>query len=278
MSSGRVALVVAAIVACQQLSITRRMSLQRMTTPDDVRAALDRGELFLVYLPILTLNDQRCIGAEALVRWRRGNATLQPSDFLHVVHNTALSGRLTYWVIDTVAAELGSWLAERPQVQISINVPPEILGRGGLEYAAVRSGLSGRVHQIVLEITEHGVPDKLGIDALNAMAERGVRIALDDVALSGVNLALLARCNFRVIKIDRHLTSQLVASSPEPTWLAGLASLLRNSEIQVIAEGVETVHQANALLAAGVQMAQGYLFSEPLRAGELQSYYLCASG
>jgi EAL domain-containing protein (putative c-di-GMP-specific phosphodiesterase class I) len=248
-----------------------------MTTLDDVGAALDRGELFLVYLPILTLNDQRCIGAEALVRWRRGNVVLQPNDFLHVVHNTALSGRLTYWVIDTVAAELGSWLAERPQVQISINVPAEILGRGGLEYAAARSGLSARVDQIVLEITEHGVPDQLGMAALNAMAERGVRIALDDVALSGVNLALLARCNFRIIKIDRRLTGQLVAASPAPAWLAGLASLLRNSEIQVIAEGVETLHQASALLDAGVQMAQGYLFSEPLRAGELQSYYLCTS-
>jgi EAL domain-containing protein (putative c-di-GMP-specific phosphodiesterase class I) len=249
-----------------------------MTTLNDVRAALDRGELFLVYLPILMLNDQRCIGAEALIRWRRGNVVLQPNDFLHVVHNSALSGRLTYWVIDTVAAELGSWLADHPQVQISINVPAEILGRGGLEYAAARSGLSARVDQIVLEITEHGVPDQLGIDALNAMAERGVRIALDDVALNGVNLALLARCNFRIIKIDRRLTGQLVAANPAPTWLAGLASLLRNSEIQVIAEGVETLHQASVLLDAGVQMAQGYLFSEPLRAGELQSYYLCTSG
>ena len=252
--------------------------MQRGTTLDDVRTALDRGELFLVYLPILTLNDQRCIGAEALVRWRRGNVVLQPNDFLHVVHNTALSGRLTYWVIDTVAAELGSWLADHPQVQISINVPAEILGRGGLEYAAARSGLSARVDQIVLEITEHGVPDQLGIDALNAMAERGVRIALDDVALSGVNLALLARCNFGIIKLDRRLIGQLAAGSPPPQWLVGLASLLRNTEIQVIAEGVESLHQASALLAAGVQMAQGYLFSAPLRAHELQSYYLNSNG
>jgi EAL domain-containing protein (putative c-di-GMP-specific phosphodiesterase class I) len=66
-----------------------------------------------------------------------------------------------------------------------------------------------------------------------------------------------------------------VAARPPPVWLAGLASLLRNSELQVIAEGVETLHQASVLLAAGVQMAQGYLFSEPLRAGELRSYQMC---
>jgi sensor c-di-GMP phosphodiesterase-like protein len=249
-----------------------------MTTRDELSAAMDRGELYVVYLPIVTLSDQRCIGAEALVRWRRGNVVLQPIDFLHVAHNTPISGRLTYWVIDTVAAELGPWLAEHPQMHISINVPPEILGRGGLEYAATRSGLRARMDQIVLEITEHGVPDQLGIDALNAMAERGVRIALDDVALSGVNLALLARCNFRIIKLDRRLTGQLTAGSPAPQWLAGLASLLRNTPIQVIAEGVESLHQASALQAAGVQMAQGYLFSTPLTVRELQAYYLSSNG
>jgi EAL domain-containing protein (putative c-di-GMP-specific phosphodiesterase class I) len=273
-----VALVVAEFAAGWQLSVPTARRVQRMTTLDDVRAAMDRGELYLSYLPIVMLRDQRCIGAEALVRWQRGNVVLQPIDFLHLVENTPVSGRLTYWVIDTVAAELGTWLTRHPRAQISINVPPEVLGRGGLEYAAVRSGLSGRIDQIVLEVTERGVPDQLGLDALNAMAERGVRIALDDVALSGVNLALLARCNFGIIKLDRRLIGQLAAGSPEPRWLAGLASLLRNSEIQVIAEGVESLHQVNALLAAGVQMAQGYLFSAPLRAGELQSYYLSSNG
>jgi sensor c-di-GMP phosphodiesterase-like protein len=249
-----------------------------MTTRDDLCAAMDRGELYVVYLPIVTLSDQRCIGAEALVRWRRGNTVLQPIDFLHLAHNTPVSGRLTYWVIDTVAAELGTWLAEHPQMHISINVPPEILGRGGLEYAATRSGLRARADQIVLEITEHGVPDQLGMDALNAMAERGVRVALDDVALSGVNLALLARCNFRIIKLDRRLIGQLAAGCPDPKWLAGLASLLRNSTIEVIAEGVESLHQASALQAAGVQMAQGYLFSTPLTVKELKAYYLRSNG
>jgi sensor c-di-GMP phosphodiesterase-like protein len=249
-----------------------------MTTRDELSAAIPRGDLYLVYLPIVRLDDQRCVGAEALVRWRRGNVVLQPIDFLHLAHNTPISGKLTYWVIDRVAAELGPWLGEHPQMQISINVPPEILGRGGLEYAASRSGLSARADQIVLEITEHAVPDQLGIDALNAMAERGVRIALDDVALGGVNLALLARCNFKIIKLERHLTGQLTAGNPDPAWLAGLASLLRNSPIQVIAEGVESLHQASVLLAAGVQMAQGYLFSTPLPVAELKSYYLRSNG
>jgi sensor c-di-GMP phosphodiesterase-like protein len=110
-----------------------------------MRAALDSDELFVEYQPIVLLSDASCIGAEALVRWRRADTILQPSEFLRAINNTPLSGRLTYWVMDTVAAELGDWLDQHPYVQVSINVPPEILGRGGLHYAAERSGLQARV-------------------------------------------------------------------------------------------------------------------------------------
>jgi sensor c-di-GMP phosphodiesterase-like protein len=101
-----------------------------MLTFDDVCTAMDKGELFVEYLPAVSLRDQRCVGAEALVRWRRGNTVVQPDEFLHLVEHTPVSGRLTYWVIDTVAAELETWLGDHPQARISINVPPEILGRG----------------------------------------------------------------------------------------------------------------------------------------------------
>jgi sensor c-di-GMP phosphodiesterase-like protein len=234
---------------------------------------MDSDELFIEYQPIVLLDDSSCIGAEALVRWRRGGTILQPSEFLRAINNTPLSGRLTYWVIDTVAADLGDWLKKHPCVQVSINIPPEILGRGGLQYAAARSGLYARANQIVLEITEHGVPDQLGLQALNMMAERGLRVALDDVALNGMNLALLARCNFSVIKLDRQLTSQLEADTSAPQWLSALSSLLRNSELKVVAEGVETQYQADVLRGAGVQMAQGYLFSASLAAPALIAYH-----
>lgn len=249
-----------------------------MMTPADIRDAMDRGELFIEYLPTVMLSDQRCVGAEALVRWRRDGAVLQPCDFLPVIEQTPLSGTLTYWVIDTVATELSEWLGRHPDVQIGINVPPEILGRGGIEYAARRSGLRARADQIVLEITERGVPDQLGLEALNAMAERGVHIALDDVALSGVNLALLTRCSFSIVKIDRSLTAQLVEEGDRPEWLAGLTSLLNSSGVQVIAEGIESRHQSATLLEAGVQMGQGFLFSTPLTARGLKSFYSSAPG
>ena len=132
-----------------------------------IRSALEARQFFLVYQPIVFLRDGLCFGAEALIRWRLGNMVLNASQFIPFTENTPLSGMLTYWVIDTVGAELADWLAGNEAVHISINVPPEILGRGGLEYAANNSGLRKHIKQLIVEVTERGVPDQLGLDALN---------------------------------------------------------------------------------------------------------------
>lgn len=75
-----------------------------------VREALARGELFLEYLPLIAVPEGRCVGAEALVRWRRSDRVVMPNEFIPLIEETPLSGLLTYWVIETVAVELGGWL------------------------------------------------------------------------------------------------------------------------------------------------------------------------
>jgi EAL domain-containing protein (putative c-di-GMP-specific phosphodiesterase class I) len=241
---------------------------------DDIRRALDSNEFFVVYQPIVALRGQRCVGAEALIRWRRGGATvIDAGEFIPQAENTPLSGAITYWVMDTVAAELGDWLGQNPDAFVGINVPPEILGRGGIEYVAGKSGLRDRAKQLVLEITERGVPDQLGLDALNSIPATGARIALDDTTLSGTNLALLTRCHFDFVKIGHTLVAQLEGAAQRPQWLTGLAALLGTTGLQIIAEGVEQAQQATVLAEAGVQLAQGHLFSAPLLADELKRYH-----
>jgi sensor c-di-GMP phosphodiesterase-like protein len=238
-----------------------------------IRSALEAREFFLVYQPILSLRDGLCFGAEALIRWRRENSVLNASEFIPSSDRTPLSGVLTYWVIDTVAAELGDWLDSHGTAHISINVPPEILGRGGLEYAATKSGLRARAKQLILEVTERGVPDQLGLDALNSVASIGAQVALDDTTLSGANLALLTRCHFDFVKIDQVLVAELAPDKQPADWLNGLAALLRTTSLEIIAEGVETAFQADTLRAAGVQLAQGHYFSAPQSASDFKRFY-----
>jgi len=242
-----------------------------------VEAAFEAGALFLAYQPIVDLRDGACVGAESLIRWRRDGWTLEAAEFMSLTDRTPLSGPLTYWVIDTVASELGDWLGSHERAHIGINIPPEILGRGGIEYAAVKSGLREHAKQLILEITERGIPDELGLAALNRIPETGARVALDDMTLSGANLALLTRCHFDLVKIDQSLVAQIAVDRAGPAWLDGLAALLRATPLEIVAEGVETELQADTLRAAGVQLAQGHWFAGALSADEFKRFYAARS-
>ena len=244
-----------------------------MISVDAVRDGLVQGEFFLEYLPTVTLDDHRCVGAEALARWQRPSGLVQPADFIPIIEGTHLSGALTYWVLETVAKELGDWLRLHKEVHIGVNVPPEILGRGGLEYAAMKTGLSEIRDQIIVEVTERGIPDNQGLAALEAASRSGIRVALDDVTLSGTRIAVLSRCTLDMIKIDKSLVDQITPENRVPEWLGGLSALLQATRIEVIAEGVESEHQAEALRAAGIRMAQGFFFSRPISAEQLKLYY-----
>lgn len=248
-----------------------------MISLDAIDDGLVRKEFFLEYLPTVSLADGRCVGAEALSRWRRPSGLVRPDEFIHRIEGTHLSGKLTYWVLETVANELGDWLRTHEDAHIGVNVPPEILGRGGLDYVATKTSLSEIRNQIILEVTERGIPDSQGLATLEAASRSGVRIALDDVTLTGANLAILSRCTLDLIKTDRSLVAQITPEDPCPAWLSGLSALLKSTRVAVIAEGVETAAQAEALREAGIPMAQGYYFSPPISAEELKAYHARAA-
>jgi EAL domain-containing protein (putative c-di-GMP-specific phosphodiesterase class I) len=148
-----------------------------------------------------------------------------------------------------------------------------------MEYAATKSGLIESSAQLIFEITERGLPDSMGVEALNNLWGMKVRVALDDVTLAGgANLAVLARCHFGTIKLDRCLVSQIVPGGEYPAWLRGVAALLKSSQMMVIAEGVETKHQALTLEAAGIQAAQGFYFSPSISANAFAAFHAQRNG
>jgi sensor c-di-GMP phosphodiesterase-like protein len=243
-----------------------------MINLDMIHAGLEKGEFFLEYLPIWSLEHERCVGAEALIRWQRPTGVVMPDDFIPLTDNTPLSGLLTYWVIDRVAAEMGDWLRNQDGVELHINVPPEILGRGGLEYATHKSGLGDVKHKLVLEITERGLPDQIGLNALELAARQGVRVALDDVRIDPASVMVLARSNVQIIKIDKSVLLGTESDGTMPRWAEALSVLLKTTRLEVIAEGVETAEQLALLRATGVRQVQGHYFSRPLRADAFLHY------
>jgi sensor c-di-GMP phosphodiesterase-like protein len=244
----------------------------------EVRAALYHGDLFLEYLPVVTMDDRRCVGAEALIRWRRGSRIMQPLEFIPQIENTPVSGLVTYWVIDTVAHELATWLRQQVGVHVAINVPPEVFGRGGLEYAAAKSNVLDLASKFVLEITERGVPDKLGIHEINTRPRKGVLVALDDVCESDAGFLLASKVQVDILKIEKSAVEKLTRATLTSREVSTLYALIRTANVAVIAEGVETESQARQLLSFGIRLAQGWLYSRPLRAVEFVSYFSSHSG
>lgn len=242
--------------------------------PDQIHAALLSGDaFFLEYLPTISLADGQLVGAEALSRWRRGSEVWQPDRFIEWFDRSPLGGLLTYRTIDFVNDDLRPWLLAHPGVRIGINVPPFVFGRAGVAYALYRNELLELADRFILEVTERGIPDQLGVEALNASAYTGCAIALDDVVLNGSNLAILTRCQLDYIKLDRSLIAQIDADTPHPTWLSALQGLLATGELKVIAEGIETPLQARTLRAAGVRYGQGFLYSRPVSAATLRDLH-----
>ena len=209
----------------------------------------------------MDLASGRCVACEALTRWRRDREVCNPFAEPALLADVNLCGRITYWVIETVARELGAWLRAN-EVHLSISVPPQLLGRGGISHVARGAGLIDVAHKLILEITEHGVPDVHGIAAVNSgRHESGARIAIDDASLCGsANLLVFSRLNVDILKLGYEAPLALTA-------------LLQATRAQVIVEGVETAEQAQALRDLGVTMAQGWHFSRSLTVSAFLAYY-----
>lgn len=248
-----------------------------MITVDTVREGIEQREMFLEYMPTVRLRDGVCLGAEALTRWRRGDGRMvSPLEFIPVIERTPVAGLLTYWVLETVAAELGEWLLRTEDVHVAVNVPPELIGRGGMEYAGRRAGLGRVAEKILLEVTERGIPDEIGIAALSQRTGRRrlVRLALDDVGVNDHWAAILQRVPFDVLKLDKSLIDRLEdgpQSSSIPV-IEEVAFLARERGIEIIAEGIERPAQAARLRQLGIPLGQGWHFSRPLRAADLLAF------
>lgn len=252
-----------------------------MHSQDEIFQGFQDNEFFLEYQPYVSLADGSCIGAEALIRWQKGDRLLPPCDFLPQIYNTWLIGFLSCWLIDEIARDLGEWLHKTSDVHISFNVPPELFGRGGLVYVAYRAGLHEISNKLVVEITEKGIPDKLGIEMINNrdsyMPE--IKFALDDVSPADeISFALLARLNLDVIKIDKSFVDKI----PLPGWSesreASVLYSIGQSNCLTVAEGVETAKQAEVVRNAGILAAQGWYYSRSIRASEFIEYHRLNSG
>lgn len=240
---------------------------ERRQTEVDIRRALNEGLFRLAFQPLLNCKDNRLAGFEALLRWPMGWPPKSPDKFVPVAEEAGLMVPLGAWVLEAACRAAAAW--PRP-LKIAVNLSPMQFYQGDVvamvEHALQVSGLEPS--RLELEVTEslwlQNSDAVLG--QLARLRSIGVSIALDDFGTGFSSLTYLWRFPFDKVKIDRSFVSEMQAEPKAAAIVYSVVALAKTLQLTVTAEGVETRAQARALLEAGCDQAQGYLFSRPLPA------------
>jgi diguanylate cyclase (GGDEF)-like protein len=260
-----------------RIQLARRRHLEQL-----LPAAAERGELELVYQPLVAITDPAptVVGVEALLRWVHADeGPVTPAEFIPIADAAGLISDLGEWVLRTACRQLAEWEAHLPgddAFTLYVNVSPRQLTEPGfldrLSRAVDDSGVNPR--HLGLEVTETAILDEDGIAMLARVREVGVKLALDDFGTGFSSLAHLKRIELDLIKIDRLFVSGLSGrEAKDQAIVAAVAAVAHQLAIPVLGEGVETPDQVEVLRELGCDLAQGYHFGRPQPAAHLEGLF-----
>jgi diguanylate cyclase (GGDEF)-like protein/PAS domain S-box-containing protein len=249
-------------------------SSKRLQIEADLRKALERDELEVHYQPFYSLDEQRVVGAEALVRWRHPrDGLISPMRFIPIAEETGLIQPLGRYVLDQACRQVCS-IRQRLDVDlpISVNLSPRQFQESGLlsQVAAALEATGLPSELLMFEITESMVMEDLcgAREVMKRLGRLGVRLAIDDFGTGHSSLAYLRQFPVHEVKVDRTFVQGVGENSVDLAIVRAVIDLANAMGISAVAEGVETKDQLAGLRMLGCQVGQGFYFSHPLRAEE----------
>ncbi|SDY14619.1 diguanylate cyclase (GGDEF) domain-containing protein [Micromonospora pattaloongensis] len=240
-----------------------------------LRRAIDEGELYLVYQPIVELPAGRTVAAEALVRWQDPERGFVPPDvFIPVAERNGLIVPLGEWILREACRQATQWQPRDGHAvhRISVNVSARQLREPAFPatVAAILAETGLDAGRLVVEITETAVFDGgVALDSVRALHGLGVTVALDDFGTGHSSLGLLRTCPVDVLKVDKSFVDEVTTQSDQAVIATALIQIAGGLRLQAVAEGVETADQATRLHQLGYRYAQGYHFARPMPAADL---------
>ena len=258
----------------------RSIARGRMSRAIELARALEQGEFELFYQPQVRLADRAIIGAEALLRWRHPvEGLLTPAAFLHALDGGRLAADLGDWVVDTACRQAAEWRREgAPDFRMAVNLFSVQFRSADLvtKMLDIISKYDLQPEALEIEITENVIlsHEDTIVAPLRQLRALGVSVAFDDYGTGYASLSLLKRYPLTHLKIDQSFTRAMSDSPADAAIVQAIISLARAFELQVIAEGIENVDQAELVTQYGCEEAQGYFFGKPMSSTEFASRFL----
>ena len=255
----------------------RGRAIERLRVENDLRRALERGELRLEYQPVVSLRNFSLVGVEALLRWRHPErGEIPPSEFIPIAEENGLIEPIGRWVLEQACRQAAVWYHARPDaapLTMSVNLSAVQVTRRSLPdvVASVLRSTGLDPACLSLEITETVmVRDAEGLgEVLNALKALGVRLVLDDFGTGYSSLSYLTRLPLDVLKVDRSFVDGLGSESRDTAITETIIAMSRALSLDVVAEGVETAQHVRELSRLGCGLAQGFHFSRAVPAEEI---------
>ena len=256
---------------------------QKIETEKALTDAVQRDEFVLAYQPQMSLVTGEIAGAEALLRWRHPRDGLRmPSTFIPIAEKTGIIAEIGDWVITEVASVVGGWHSEGFRGRLSFNVSPRQIDRPDF-FLKLRQAFADAhvpLSLVELEFTESAAMQvgETVLGEIAALREDGVRISIDDFGTGYSNIARLRAMPLDRVKLDQSLTSDIETSEKARVVVQAVIQLIKGVDCEVVAEGIETVAQADILRAMGCDTVQGYIFAAPMFEEEFLNWTRSATG
>ena len=253
---------------------------ERITLENELRWAINASEFELHYQPQISVCGDRIVGLEALIRWRHPiHGLLNPASFIDMAEESGLISEITDWVLNEACSQMASWRSMgMDDLRISVNVSPQEFDCSDVVERIVRNIIrfSLPANVLEIEITENLLLHDVSgvIDKMRILREHGVRISIDDFGTRYSSLNYLRRFPINTIKIDQTFVCDLVERKPVSPIIHAIIGIARGFGLHLVAEGVETAFQMKTLNDLGCDEMQGFLFSKPLPAAEVEQLLL----
>ncbi|WP_374400438.1 EAL domain-containing protein [Niveibacterium sp.] len=249
----------------------------RLEMESALRSAIDAGDLRAYFQPQIDIRNGHLVGAEALVRWHKGDGgVVTPDTFIPLAEETGLIVPLGEWMLREACQQACSWPARKDPLGVAVNVAAAQIRRP--DFADMVLGIltsSGLpAERLELELTESSLQgeDEAGLAQLARLREAGVRIAIDDFGTGYSSLAYLKRLPLDVLKVDRSFVEHVVNRRDDREIVTAIVQIGRTLGFKVIAEGVETQAQLDILDGIACDLYQGYLCSKPMPAEDFMAF------